>query len=118
MRVLALASFLALAATSPMVAQGRNLDFELLNRTGLIIAELYVSPSDDNAWGEDVLGKDILKAGESVEIAFSRRETKCTWDLKIVDEDDDDVIWTDIDLCKASHITLRYENGTPTAVIK
>jgi hypothetical protein len=93
-------------------------DFVLVNKTGLTIDELYVSPTHDNEWGEDVLGKDVLKNNENVEIKFSRKETACVWDIKIVDEDDDDVIWTEIDLCKASEITLFYKNGKPTAQIK
>lgn len=112
------ASLLLVGSVQPMAAQGRNLDFELLNRTGLIVAELYVSPTKDNEWGADVLGRDVLGNDETVEITFSRKEKSCLWDLKIVDEDDDEVVWTEIDLCQASHITLRYENGRATAIIK
>ena len=38
--------------------------------------------------------------------------------MKIVDEDDDDVIWTKLDLCTANEITLLYEGKKPTAIIK
>jgi hypothetical protein len=116
-----LASALSLAILMPSFAaasQRRNLDFKLINKTGLIIAELYLSTSDDDEWGEDVLGKDILKDAEEVDIEFSSRETKCIWDLKIVDEDEDEVEWTKINLCEASVITLKYEKGKPTAIIK
>ena len=105
-------------ATQLVSAQGSKLDFELLNQTTLTIAELYVSPAADNEWGEDILGKDVLPNGQSVEIVFSPKAQECMWDLKIVDEDDDDVIWTKLDLCKASHITLQYRNGQPTAIVK
>lgn len=98
-------------------AQGKQ-DFVLVNSTGLIIAELYVSPNDEDEWGEDILGKDVLNNGEKAEIVFSRSEKTCSWDLKIVDEDDDEVVWEKIDLCKASHITLKYEGKKPTAIIK
>lgn len=119
MRVLiCAASLLCLTAGSTITAQNRQLDFELLNRTGLIIAELYVSPTSDDEWGEDVLGRDILRHGETVEIQFSRKERECFWDMRIVDEDDDEVVWEKLNLCEASHITLRYENGQPTATIK
>ena len=40
------------------------------------------------------------------------------WDLKIVDEDDKEVEWTQLDLCKASHITLQYKGKKATAIIK
>ena len=98
-------------------AQGKQ-DFTLVNKTGLTINELYVSPSNDDEWGEDVLGADILANGAKVEIEFARKEKACKWDLKIVDEDEDDIVWEDIDLCKASEITLKYEGKKPTAIIK
>lgn len=110
-------AFVAVALTGPAFAQ-RNLDFTLLNRTGLTINELYVSPSKSDDWEEDVLGRDVLAHGESVDISFSRSETSCAWDLKIVDSDGDSVSWGNLDLCEISHITLMYEDGKPTAVTK
>ena len=47
-----------------------------------------------------------------------RSEKPCKWDLKIVDDDGDDVVWENIDLCKASEITLKYDGKVPTAIIK
>ncbi len=99
-------------------AQNRKLDFSLVNKTGLTIDEVYVSPSDDDEWGEDVMGKDVLKNGESVDIEFSRKETTCLWDLKVVDSEEDSIEWTKLDLCKANEITLKYEGKHPTAIIK
>ena len=109
---------LAFSVSSPLVAQQSKLDFTLLNRTGLIIQELYVSPDESDEWDEDVLGRDVLKHNESVDITFSRTEKSCDWDLKIKDEDGDEIEWDSLDLCAASHITLLYQNNKPTAVIK
>lgn len=98
--------------------QNAKLDFTLINKTGLTIHELYVSPAKDDEWGEDILGQDVLKNGEKVDIEFSPKAKTCNWDLKIVDEEKDSVEWTNLDLCKANEITLLYEKGKPTAVIK
>lgn len=106
----------AAVATAP--AQNRKLDFTLVNKTGVTITELYVSPSDSNDWEEDVLGRDVLKHGERVDIEFSRKETTCKWDLKMVDEDDDEGVWEDLDLCRINEITIMWENKRPTAIIK
>jgi len=108
---------LVLAAGAGSMSAG-DLDFTLVNDTGLTINEFYVSPSNDNEWGEDVLGRDVLAHGERLDITFSRKETECMWDLKIVDADKDDVIWEDINLCKASEITLQYKGKHATALIK
>ncbi|HXG90189.1 MAG TPA: hypothetical protein VNJ02_17820 [Vicinamibacterales bacterium] len=108
---------LCLGSTS-LPAAGPVLDFSLINKTGLTIMEVYVSPSKDDEWGEDVMGRDVLNNSETVDISFSRSETTCSWDLKVVDEDKDDIIWEKINLCEASEITLKYENKRPTAIIK
>jgi hypothetical protein len=119
MRMSVLAACLTIAAMSPSaMAQNRKLDFQMLNRTGLIVVELYVSPSDADEWGDDVLGRDILRDGETVDVEFTRGAAGCLWDLKIVDEDEDEITWDAINLCKAAHITLRYRDGVPTAVMK
>ncbi|HEX6324611.1 MAG TPA: hypothetical protein VFZ36_12865 [Vicinamibacterales bacterium] len=108
----------SVTSSAAAAAQRRVLDFTLVNKTPYTIVELYVSPTKDEQWGEDVLGKDILEPGKEVEITFSRGETTCIWDLKIVDEDEDEVEWEKFNLCEASEITLKYENGKPTAIIK
>lgn len=119
MKVLALAVALSFvsSASAPIFAQSK-LDFTLKNDTGLIINELYVSPNSSDDWEEDILGRDVLKDGESLDITFSRTEKTCNWDLKIIDEDKDPVEWEKLDLCTASHITLMYKNGKATAIIK
>lgn len=99
-------------------AQNRKLDFTLVNKTGITIAEVYVSPSKDDEWGEDVMGKDVLENNKSVDITFSRSAKACKWDLKVVDEDKHSIEWTDLDLCTANEITLKYEGKKPTALIK
>lgn len=111
--VIALASITLQAAQ-----QRRNLDFTLVNKTGLTIMEVYLSPTNSDEWGEDVMGKDVLANAEKVEITFSSGETECNWDLKVVDEDDDSIEWTKLNLCTASEITLMYEGKKPTAIIK
>lgn len=114
---LLVAGMIATLAGVTVVAQSK-LDFTLVNKTGLTISELYVSPAHSTEWEEDVLGRDVLKHNESLEITFSRKEKTCAWDMKIVDEDDDEIVWENFDLCKAEEITLMYERGKPTARIK
>ncbi|MEK6629314.1 MAG: argininosuccinate lyase [Acidobacteriota bacterium] len=113
---LALLVAVVLAGSAAVFAGDQN--FTLINKTGLTIDKVYVSPANDNSWGEDVLGRDTLANGEKVDIKFSRKEDECVWDLKIVDEEKDDVVWEDINLCKAEEITLLYQNKRPTAIIK
>lgn len=96
----------AVVALAAGLSAGKQ-DFVLANRTGLTIDELYVSASDTDDWEEDVLGRDVLPNGESVTIRFAPDARQCSYDLKVVDEDGDDLVWTDIDLCKAVTVTLK-----------
>jgi hypothetical protein len=115
----ALALVIVASATVALkAAQNRNLDFVLVNQTGLAIIELYVSPTSEDEWGDDILGRDVLETGEKANITFRSSLTECNWDLKIVDEDDDEIEWVKLNLCTANEITLKYENKRPTAIIK
>jgi hypothetical protein len=92
-----------------------KLDFELINQTGYDIESIYISPSNEASWGEDIMGKDLLKDGESVEIVFDATETEKHWDMYVTwdgYEADEDVFWTDLNLSKISEITLFYEEKT------
>jgi hypothetical protein len=110
-----MAGSVAMFAAAP--ASGPQ-DFTLINKTGLTIDELYVSPTATNDWEEDILGVDTLANGGKVDITFAPDTAHCSYDVKIVDEDGDAVVWTKIDLCKAEEITLLYQGGKPTAIIK
>ena len=108
--VIAAVAFMAAATFGTAVlAQGKQ-DFELINQTGYDISEVYVSAAKTDDWEEDVLGRDILDNGETLEISFDRGTKSCKWDLKVVyDDDDSSAIWYDFDLCQISSITIHYD---------
>ena len=104
----------ALLAT-PAQAQTAKQDFQLANRTGYELAQLFVSPSKSDAWGGDILGNATIPDGESARITFSNAATGCIWDLKVVYSDDDSsAVWRNINLCKIETITIRYNRNTDT----
>ncbi len=118
-RVLFTICIVCVLAGGAVSVKAGDQDFTLRNRTGYAIAEVYVSPAKDKHWGEDVMGRDILPNGKDVEITFSRRESTCKWDLKVVfDDDDEEAVWENFDLCTIEEITLRYEGKRPTATWK
>jgi len=92
-----------------------DLDFELVNETGYDISEVFISPTKESSWGEDVMGKDVLGDGESVDIVFSTKEKAKKWDIYVTwvgYDSDDDVYWIGFDLSKISRITLYYNQKT------
>ena len=105
---------LAAAMVSSAAGQARQ-DFELVNKTGYEINEVYISPSKKDNWEEDILGDETLDDGESRTIRFHNSGNTCIWDLKVVyEEDDSTAVWANLDLCKVSKITIRYNRKTDT----
>jgi hypothetical protein len=98
--------------------QGGAQDFTLVNATGVEIDKVYISPHDADDWEEDILGKDTLPTGQSVDIKFSREETAANWDLRIEDKEGNAIEWENLDLLKISKLTLNYDQATKKATAK
>ena len=94
---------------------GINLDFTLVNRTGYTISSIYVAPTTQREWGENIMGKHLLNDDEQVDISFDGNETVKKWDIYVTwdgYESDEDVFWIGFDLSKISEIELFYEAST------
>jgi hypothetical protein len=98
-------------------AQGKQ-DFVLVNRTGVEIYALYVTPHNAKDWGEDILGADTLFNNEELEISFSRKERSKFWDLRIEDDEGNYIEWDKLNLLEISKVTLYYKNRKPTAIVE
>lgn len=116
----AVALLVILGLTPSVVRAESALDFTLVNDTGYTIDKVFVSPSKQEKWGEDVMGPDdVVPDGKSVHIRFSREHEKDTkWDLKIEFTDGEYRYWTDLDLSTISEITIHYKNDHATATWK
>jgi hypothetical protein len=101
-------------ATSSAAAQ----DFTLVNETGVEIDKVFISPHDDDDWQEDILGKDTLPTGQSVDVKFNRTETAANWDLRIENKEGNGIEWENLDLLKISKLTLNYDAATRKATAK
>ena len=113
---LSVAAFLLFA--NHHIAFAGDQDFTLVNKTGVEIHALHVSPADANKWGPDILGQDTLEDGQSVEIKFHEDEEAEKWDLRIEDKDGHAIEWEDLNLMKINKITLHYSNGKATAEVE
>jgi hypothetical protein len=89
-----------------------NLDFELVNKTGYAIKEIYVSPAAADVWQDNVLSKPMAD-GQSLDITFDPEADATMWDMKIVWVDEgEDVQWKGFNLAETSKITLYYDADT------
>jgi len=113
--VVAVAGIALLAAST---ARAGDQDFTLVNKTGVEIHALRVSPHSAGEWGEDILGKDVLSDGETLEIKFSKHAKAEHWDLQIEDDKGHTVTWESIDLLEISEVTLHFKDGKAWADFK
>ena len=106
------------AASASPASQSAAQDFMLVNKTGVEIHAVYIAPHDVDDWEEDILGRDTLPNGESVDIKFHRTETAENWDLRIEDSKGNAIEWENLNLLKISKATLFYENGKARAEVE
>jgi len=105
--VLALATAVALPlAAHAAAAEKKSADVKITNRTEWEIHELYLSSTDEQNWGPDQLGDEVIKKDES----FTILGIPCDdYDVKIVDEDKDECIVPKVDICGENQ---KWEIGT------
>ena len=105
MRTVAFAALLSTAALSaPAFAE--DLVFELINNSSVNLQHLYVSPSDTNTWGEDILGLEILASGEVGTVTIADGLSTCAYDLIFVTDTGNEVTSSQ-DLCVLNTFTLN-----------
>ena len=85
MRRLLLALALLAAAPWPALAQ-EDPSFNLVNRSGRTILELYASSSRDSNWGPDRLGADVLPDGRTFAVRL-QPTGGCVSDIRVTFQD-------------------------------
>ncbi len=103
-RLWAAAALLAsMIATAAYAAQQ---DFTITNHTGQAILTLNISPSEEAAWGPDLLGDNILADDAQAEISFDNEDERCEWDIRVTYENGGTGDWRGINLCETSDVEL------------
>ena len=77
-----LAALMLIAASLAASAQTNDPSFSLVNRSGRVIHEAYVSPSSDTRWGQDRLGRAVLQNGQSFQVRLA--VGNCAYDIRVV----------------------------------
>jgi hypothetical protein len=103
MRKFLIAGALFMAAMSTAAFAARQ-DFRITNHTGHTIVTLNVSPNNDDHWGPDILGRDVLANGEQTDITFDRNEEQCSWDIKVTYDDGTNNDLRAVDLCHTTEV--------------
>ena len=104
MSYLAGAAFAAAVSVAPAYAE--DLVFMLDNQSSGAVQEFYASPVGVDDWEEDILGQDVLPAGEALRITIADGRTVCEYDLRFVFDDGSDMEERNINLCETGSYTV------------
>jgi hypothetical protein len=96
-------------------AQNADLDFKLVNQTGVNIYSIYIAPHDSEEWGDDVMEEDILRNTETLDLEFHPKSRSALWDLRIEDKDGESVEWEGLNLTKINVLTIKIVKGKAVA---
>lgn len=92
---------LVVASGTPAGAAGKNSDVTVKNKSKWDIHQFFLSPSGEDEWGPDQLGDEVIETGGS----FLLHSIPCDeYDVKLVDEDEDECVVEAVDLCASSQV--------------
>ena len=94
------------AAPAAPTGDQTNQNFTINNQTGHTVVTLNVSPSNEDEWGPDILGRDVLASGESAQVTFPRAESQCEWDIRATYDDGDTTDARGVNLCELTTVNL------------
>lgn len=102
-----LTPFAAAAVVSALAvpAFAEDLQFTLINNASQPLTNLYISLPEADAWGDDILGVDVLGVGETATVTIADGAEVCAYDLQFVMENEAMVEGT-ADLCETNQFTL------------
>ena len=112
----ALSLLLGLTFAGAAPASASNADFKLVNKTGYQIDSVFVSPAASDSWGDDIMGRNAVPDGSTVNITFAHGGKACKFDIRVQYNDDDKAEWSAIDLCEYEKISLYWDGKTTRAV--
>lgn len=81
-------------------------NFTVVNNTGFTVMTLNVSSSNENSWGPDILGANVIANGASAMVTFERGQSECIWDIRATYEDGDTSDMRGVNLCEVATVTL------------
>ena len=84
-------------------------DIVIFNGADFAIERIYMSDSDDDGWGDDLLNGEMLAPGEGLKITISG--TPDNLDLSLYDDEDQELIFHQLDFTDFESLTV-FNDGT------
>lgn len=100
----AFAALLAAGLASPALAE--DLVFALINESSHTIVEMYVSPVDEEMWGENILTVAEVPPGTGGDVTIADGLDVCDYDIRLVSAEGGDSQVTQ-NLCEMQTLTVN-----------
>lgn len=104
MAALAVALLAAVPASAQKGAPGRgdqsDRHVRIYNDTSVVLREFYASNVGRSTWEEDILGTNVLRPGQSVNVNVDDGTGACVFDFKAVFSDGTSRVHNRIDVCR------------------
>ncbi len=101
-----LAALVLVAGAAPVLAQ--TVEFTVINNSSYDLHYFFTTPSNENNWGEDLLGDSgILEAGYQATATIGDGSDQCLYDFRFVMDNGAELIEPGIDICQLSSYTIN-----------
>ena len=110
MKKLMLLGLCLLLGTFAVFAQDQP-SIRIVNNTGFSIYYIYASPSDNDNWGPDLLGDDILENGQTFTYRLPESLSRTSvYDIGLEDEDGDTYVKWEVKLTNNARIVFTIDD--------
>ena len=96
-------------------SQNDYLTFYIENNTKTDLYGIYVTGTDSDSWGEDILPDDIFEAGTTLTVTIPiNKSTICEQDIQITfsENDENPLVFENIDFCTLDKMILTQKGKT------
>ncbi len=102
--------FVSAIFASNTFAQNYELRFDIVNHTGLSLYGIYVTDTDQNNWGNDIIPYDRFENDTVANVSIPvDNQTLCDYDIRITDDNGNSVEFTNVDFCELQTLTLLMD---------
>ena len=111
-------AFIISMGLSTVFAQA--LEFDIINKTGVDLYGVFVTASEDESWGEDLLPLDLFTDGSKVTVHIDEDYgDTCDFDIKVTTDSNqtETILFENANLCAIISITL-HSDGTYELIVE
>ena len=117
MMKLAVTAAAAILMAAPALAD--DWDFVLINSSGKPIKTIELAPTSTTTWQANKIDPElkreaVLKPGGRMTVHFDKDGKVCKYDVKATFADDSSSVWTGINVCDNSFVTVKLNAAGAT----